>query len=59
MRMIDGKPEYKNGLVRKWAGGLGGLGLENGMLWEGGEGRGEDGRSPGSQVLAPAPCPPV
>lgn len=23
MRMIDGKPEYKNGLVRKRGGGLG------------------------------------
>lgn len=59
MRMIDGKPEYKNGLVRKRAGGSGRLGLEDGMLWEGGEGRGGDGHGPGSQVLAPAPCPPV
>lgn len=35
MRMIDGKPEYKNGLVRKqgW-----GLGLEDWMPWEGSEG---------------------
>lgn len=35
MRMIDGKPEYKNGLVRKqgW-----GLGLEVWMSWENSEG---------------------
>lgn len=35
MRMIDGKPEYKNGLVRKqgW-----GLGLEDGRPWEGSKG---------------------
>lgn len=56
MRMIDGKPEYKNGLVRKWGWGLG---LEDGTLWEGREGRGEAGHGPGSQVLAPAPCLPV
>lgn len=49
MRMIDGKPEYKNGLVRQWGWGL----------WEGREGTGEAGHGLGSQVLAPMPCLPV
>lgn len=35
MRMIDGKPEYKNGLVRKWGCGIR---LEPWMPWEGCEG---------------------
>lgn len=54
MRMIDGKPEYKNGLVRKQGRGLG---------WRiGFPGRavkvpGYEGQDPRGQVLAPVPLP--
>lgn len=49
MRMIDGKPEYKNGLVRRRGGGSG---QSVRVLWEGYEGSWV--WSPGGHVLASA-----
>ena len=56
MRMIDGKPEYKNGLVRKqgW-----GLGLEDWMSWENNEGSGVGGPGPQRSGPSPMSCPPA
>lgn len=59
MRTIDGKPEYKNGLVRKQ--GLG-LGWQGGLPWQGGGGgrlRGTGPQRPGPSPSALPACLPV